>query len=201
MESIPTPPTTQGYGIQDTHQTLLHPLDVLLERYLNLLDSYQTSRLKLTEALSSGYFFLAQANFKSSDSVRYGQDLYDHRMQASLKTDIRLLQTASTLRFSLLAASTLSATRSSQSQLLSKPLQAVDDSEMQSLIRNEIAAKSTRDPLNWFGILIPSALSTAQASFKSALNEAVSNLINISMEMQELEAEVEGLKHSIMGPE
>ena len=72
---------------------------------------------------------------------------------------------------------------------------------MQSLIRNEIAAKSTRDPLNWFGILIPSALSTAQASFKSALNEAVSNLINISMEMQELEAEVEGLKHSIMGPE
>ena len=56
MESIPTPPTTPGYGIQDTHQTLLHPLDVLLERYLNLLDSYQTSRLKLTEALSSvGY--------------------------------------------------------------------------------------------------------------------------------------------------
>ena len=53
MESIPTPPASPDHGMEDTHKALLHSLDVLMERYLHLLDLYRTSQLKLVEMLSS----------------------------------------------------------------------------------------------------------------------------------------------------
>ncbi|MCJ1288404.1 hypothetical protein MMC26_007761 [Xylographa opegraphella] len=105
-------------------------------------------------------------------------------MQASLKIDIRNVQPATSRRFFLVAASTL-----------------VEESEVESLVRKDLAEKSPRDPLDWFGILVPPALGTAQAAFKSALNEAVSNVINISVEMRDLEAEVEGLRRRIRSTE
>ena len=76
-------------------------LDVLLERYLNLLDQYQALqqdlRLKCCEVLnlsqfsskmfflmySQGYIALAKANFNNPHNIRHGQDFYDRRMQAS----------------------------------------------------------------------------------------------------------------------
>ncbi|MCJ1400096.1 hypothetical protein MMC11_003299 [Xylographa trunciseda] len=201
MESIPTPSAPPDPDIQDTQETLLHSLDVLLERYLHLLDSYQKSRLKLTEQLSAGYFSLAQANFKSPNRVSYGQDFYDQRMQASTKIDIRKGQTATAPRVALIAACAPSATKSPGSQPLTKSLDIVDEFEKGPSVQKEVAEKPSRNPLSWFGILIPLALRTAQASFKSALNEAVPDLINISAEMRDLEAETEELRHRIRNME
>ena len=111
----------------------------------------------------------------------------------SVFRDIRNVQAATTPRFTLVSA----ATRFSESQPSSKPLHTIYEFEIESSVKIEMAGKPPRDPLDWFGILIPSALSTAQASFKSAMSEAVSNLINVSAEMRELEGEVEGLRHRI----
>lgn len=83
-------------------ESLMNTLDDLLERYLNLVHQYHAQQQSLTNDLSSvrhdvlsacneslkygsqGYFSLAQANFSSPNRIRYGQDFYDDRMQASI---------------------------------------------------------------------------------------------------------------------
>ncbi|KAI4145277.1 MAG: hypothetical protein LQ340_006339, partial [Diploschistes diacapsis] len=66
----------------------LSTLSDLLERYLHLLDQYTTLRAQLSQDLSSGFLSLAQANFNAPSHVRrYGQDLYDERMRATLRVD------------------------------------------------------------------------------------------------------------------
>lgn len=82
----------QVVEVGDKHQT--HPLtsvhaqlDALWVRYLNLLDEYTNARAAIKKHLSSGYFTLAQANFKSSRG-RYGQDYYDQRAVATTRVKI-----------------------------------------------------------------------------------------------------------------
>ncbi len=47
-----------------------------------------------------------------------------------------------------------------------------------------------RDPLNWFGILVPPALRQSQAAFKSAAIGIVPALASIAKEMKDVELEV-----------
>ncbi len=54
----------------------------------------------------------------------------------------------------------------------------------------EIEPNMTRDPVNWFGILVPPALRTSQSSFKDAVVNLIPALASISMEMREVEIEV-----------
>ncbi|THY88228.1 hypothetical protein D6C95_07129 [Aureobasidium pullulans] len=58
-------------------------LDALWEKHLTLLDSYHQAQQQLARHFSSGFFDLAQATFKSTTRVRYGQEYYDDRMQAT----------------------------------------------------------------------------------------------------------------------
>ncbi|KAM3421203.1 hypothetical protein BST61_g1612 [Cercospora zeina] len=60
-------------------------LDMLWALYLDLLDDYTTAQTAIKEHMSSGYFALAQANFKSSRGGRYGQDYYDERAAATMR--------------------------------------------------------------------------------------------------------------------
>ena len=48
----------------------------------------------------------------------------------------------------------------------------------------------TRDPLNWFGILVPQALRTSQNYFKDAVASHIPALVSISSEMRRVEIEV-----------
>ncbi|MCJ1395376.1 hypothetical protein MMC18_008260 [Xylographa bjoerkii] len=115
--------------------------------------------------------------------------------------DVGEASAATNPRVFLVVASAPLTTKSSESQSLSQLQKAAADTEREPPAQVEKPEKLPRDPLNWFGILIPPALRTAQASFRSALNEAVPNLINISVEMRDLEAEVEGLRHRIRSME
>ena len=54
----------------------------------------------------------------------------------------------------------------------------------------ETGSNRTRDPLNWFGILVPSALRTAQSRFKYVVADLVPALASISKDMREVEIEV-----------
>ncbi|THW86544.1 hypothetical protein D6D17_09069 [Aureobasidium pullulans] len=58
-------------------------LDALWQKHLTLLDSYHQAQQQLARHFSSGFFDLAQATFKSTTRVRYGQEYYDDRMQAT----------------------------------------------------------------------------------------------------------------------
>ena len=93
--------TSQGSDASTSSKTLLRTLDDLLERYLNLLHEYQAQQKDVATGFSSvwqyycldserrclsagqGFLSLAQANFSGPSRTRYGQDLYDDRMQAS----------------------------------------------------------------------------------------------------------------------
>lgn len=47
-----------------------------------------------------------------------------------------------------------------------------------------------RDPLNWFGILVPPALRQAQGSFRLAAGDFVPKMATVVREMREVEVEV-----------
>jgi hypothetical protein len=55
-------------------------------------------------------------------------------------------------------------------------------------------APSNRDPLSWYGILIPPLLRQAQASFISAVESSIPQLLNTSASMHDLEARVTKLR-------
>ncbi|KAL1385557.1 hypothetical protein HDK64DRAFT_276438 [Phyllosticta capitalensis] len=47
-----------------------------------------------------------------------------------------------------------------------------------------------RDPIRWFGILVPQALRSAQGSFVAAVEGSVPSTLNLATEMRELEIEI-----------
>ncbi|KAK7923237.1 hypothetical protein PG985_007308 [Apiospora marii] len=58
-------------------------IDHLLEQYLHLLHEYTSLRAELNKLQAGLYQNLARANFAAERGMRYGQDQYDDRMQAS----------------------------------------------------------------------------------------------------------------------
>lgn len=65
-------------------------IDKLLERYLLLLDEYTTLRSTLVSVQSAMYQNIARANFSGERGIRYGQDFYDDRMQATRRVEVGL---------------------------------------------------------------------------------------------------------------
>lgn len=65
-------------------------VDKLLERYLLLFDEYTTLRSMLESVQGAMYQNIARANFSGERGVRYGQDFYDDRMQASRRVEVTL---------------------------------------------------------------------------------------------------------------
>ncbi|TGJ87711.1 hypothetical protein E0Z10_g1017 [Xylaria hypoxylon] len=63
-------------------------IDGLLERYLHLLHDYTSLREELAALQTGMYQSIARANFAAERGVRFGQDYYDDRMQASRRLAI-----------------------------------------------------------------------------------------------------------------
>ncbi|KAI1190540.1 hypothetical protein F5B17DRAFT_62074 [Nemania serpens] len=63
-------------------------IDDLLEQYLLLLHEYTSLREELTTLQTGMYQNIARANFSAERGVRFGQDYYDDRMQASSRLAI-----------------------------------------------------------------------------------------------------------------
>ena len=62
---------------------------------------------------------------------------------------------------------------------------------------NNVRAKavpSNPDPLNWYGILVPQPLRQAQASFVSAVENSIPQLLNTSVLMDDLETQIASLR-------
>ncbi|TID17100.1 hypothetical protein E2P81_ATG09655 [Venturia nashicola] len=196
--SVPGP-TNNGDGAEK----LLLELDVLFEQYLNLLDQYQKIRQQLSTQLSSGYISLAQANFASASRARYGPDYYDERMQASREITIAEKNVG---REDFVVNCSLNPGEQSKRDTESESVPTEPDSEeakdnaTPTKIEADVNVKpkiDQRDPIRWFGLLVPPPLRSAQSKFIAIVEGPVPQLINLTKELRALEIEIGRTRKSI----
>ncbi|KAI5194780.1 hypothetical protein E4T39_08513 [Aureobasidium subglaciale] len=207
-------------------EELRDQLDALWEKHLTLLDTYHQAQQQIARHFSSGFFDLAQATFKSTTRVRYGQEYYDDRMQATRRFDVSSdNQDAPRL--------TLKGNNASPSPLATKhaDTSAVDDkheAEQNPVTEQQPTPPSTpprsseetssdeqthedktadekektqqkkpRDPLHWYGILVPPSLRSSQKAFVSALEIPVIDAANSAQALRHVALEIRKLRKDI----
>ncbi|KAI9842983.1 MAG: hypothetical protein M1837_006720 [Sclerophora amabilis] len=185
-------------------QELSQSLDQLLEHYLSLLDQYQTLQRQMASALSSGYFSIAQANFVAPSRIRYGQDFYDGRMQANRTLSIEPRSSSDEqsprLSIRLLPESTSSTDNEPVPASKSTPSPAETASrghETASAAPKKTVQEKSRDPLRWFGILVPQPLRAAQADFIRTVDLAP-QLAEMNIRMKQAEQGIRDLRMSML---
>lgn len=212
----PTP--TQG-PVPAKPSDLTTQLDDLLERYLGLLDEYSQLRTQLSDTFSKGFLnlALAQRNSYQGSGRRYGQDGYDERMKAYRQVCIeqqeRIVkyydkkdkeqhsETSQSLRFDVVDRTAIESTNQRRISLATTkqalqedvcgPSQpgkgsAFENSEQGS---NE-QQKLYRDPLTWYGILVPPALRQSQSNFSDIAQQLVPRLLTTASEMETVEQNI-----------
>ncbi|RVD90198.1 uncharacterized protein DFL_001174 [Arthrobotrys flagrans] len=194
-------------------------LDLLIISYLDLFDKYQASRAEISRALSDGFFNLAQANFNAPNRVRYGQDMYDNRMQALRGVHIAVNEadvTEYTLKdltsppevassekvdpevSSKLDGSDLKPDKEKASEIAGRGDSDTPDVEPND---NEVALKLANpkaDPLRWFGILRPMTLGAAQKNFVHSL-PPIMKLISTLSDIEYHEKRIRDLRNKVRG--
>lgn len=159
-------------------------IDRMLERYLGLVDEYTKLRASLTALQTSIYQNIARANFSAERGVRYGQDLFDERMQRSRSLKITQGE-AGTPSFEVTPYEEIQ--ESSQED----DKHEVDDSEVVDEQDNEKEKPhKSHDPLRWFGILTPMTLRQAQSQAIKAVEQIIPKLVTINAEMADVEIRV-----------
>ncbi|KAH6671564.1 hypothetical protein F5X68DRAFT_43146 [Plectosphaerella plurivora] len=149
-------------------------IDLLLERYLGLLDEYTTLRESLSKSQASMYHDIARANFSAERGIRYGPDYYDERMQAS-----RIL--------AVTTADDAEQVPAFESIKAPEPEPSKDAPEAEG----EAPPKpKSKDPLRWFGILAPQPLRQAQAHAVSAVDTLIPRLATVDAEMKHVEIQI-----------
>jgi hypothetical protein len=83
-----------------------------------------------------------------------------------------------------------------QDRTSQKDLVAETEKELTALSIDEPKPRQ-RDPLRWFGILVPPALRSAQSSFVSAAEDSVPSLATVMAEMRNVEGEVGRVRSKI----
>lgn len=192
--TLPTPPPElPNPPSAPSREALLDNLDTLLERYLHLLDEYQTARQQLQKQLSAGYISLAQANFSAPRGVRYGRDYYDERMGATrrvvLTSNGQLAIKIETVESMTSAVDTSPAAATTFKDDAEEPRQReVHPADPAQPIQQ--GPPKLRDPITMFGILTPPALRAAQSSFVKAVEGPVPRLVELGARLRALEVEV-----------
>lgn len=67
--------------------------------------------------------------------------------------------------------------------------------------KESTSSTSSCDPLNWFGILVPSALRRTQSSFKTVAEEIVPRIATLDREMRQVEIEVRRVRKKMLQAE
>ncbi|PGH09544.1 hypothetical protein GX51_00650 [Blastomyces parvus] len=200
---------------------LSRKLDCVLEHYLGLLDQQQRLQEEIGREFSSGFFSLARANNSCPPGRRYGEDYYDERMKPIKKLSIippsevpaqdkptmlssnqRRNTPSFTIENVLLSSVNVKETKDTESKddetgpSSSSPSRSSDPNEPDRFTGPEKSStnRQSSNPLNWFGILVPPALRTAQQSFYTALEGPITTLAGVITEMREVEREVEALR-------
>ncbi|KAH0375850.1 hypothetical protein KCU92_g10038, partial [Aureobasidium melanogenum] len=200
-------------------------LDALWEKHLTLLDSYHQAQQQIARHFSSGFFHLAQATFKSTTRVRYGQEYYDDRMQATTRLDASV-DDQDLPRLALKVNDTTSpSTKHSTNQSSDEKVDEKDEdtpaqqptppstppTESEEKLPDEQSHENTsekahdkestqkkvRDPIHWYGILVPPSLRSSQNSFKSAIQDTVVEAANSAQALRHVNMEIRKLRKDI----
>ncbi|KAK7424972.1 hypothetical protein QQZ08_008368 [Neonectria magnoliae] len=164
-------------------------IDELLERYLGLLDEYTVLRQNLSQLQSSVYQNIARANFSGERGMRYGQDHYDERMQASRRLTIdvneKLLSVFTVVEAPVEEQAEEAAETGKDAEEKTEEQGGKEDAE-------DTAQKKSKpnNPLRWFGLFAPTPLRTAQTQSVQVVEEVIPRLVSLSAEMLDLEIEV-----------
>ncbi|KAG9853642.1 hypothetical protein KCU98_g2888, partial [Aureobasidium melanogenum] len=210
-------------------EELRDQLDALWEKHLTLLDSYHQAQQQIARHFSSGFFHLAQATFKSTSRVRYGQEYYDDRMQAITRFDASV-DDQDLPRLALkVNDTTLPSTKDSNKDSTSKssnekaeeneedapaqqptppstppteseeelPGEQSHENKSEKADDKEPTQKKVRDPIHWYGILVPPSLRSSQNSFKSAIQDPVVEAVNSAQALRHVNMEIRKLRKDI----
>ncbi|CAJ2510105.1 Uu.00g060050.m01.CDS01 [Anthostomella pinea] len=172
-------------------------IDTFLERYLLLLHEYASLREQLSSLQTGIYQNIARANFAAERGMRFGQDYYDERMQASRRLAITTDDDQGAPSFAIKG-------EDSETEVQVTPEPTVEDSETESKHVDDAAdgskkqeaeevktaPKKRRDPLKWFGLFTPTPLRQAQAQSVQAIEEIIPKLVSVNAQMAQVEIEV-----------
>ncbi|KAF8477116.1 hypothetical protein BDZ91DRAFT_708696 [Kalaharituber pfeilii] len=201
-------------------------LDELILSYLDLIDVYSRLQEDVSQSMSSGFFSIAQANYNSSGRW-YGQDFYDGRMKAMKGVEIIAEDDSKPPMFRLTSFSlegdgiiqlekkepeqqaTLRRRKPEKEQATaeSRGRESEDDiqegkGELQDEKTEESASapvkRDPRDPIKWFGILVPMALKNAQRNFSNAVGK-MPDLVNVLRKLDQYEKEIQLLRKQLKG--
>ncbi|KAI1324856.1 hypothetical protein F5Y16DRAFT_401983 [Xylariaceae sp. FL0255] len=206
-----------------TITALSDQIDNLLERYLPLLHEYTTLRDELNTLQSTMYQSLARANFAAERGIRFGQDYYDDRMQASRRVAVSLM--SSSIQDSSSSSSSEGVRKftvfnphidvpisaevatgkeeqgdekaSAEEKGYEKEEDGGNDkptAEPSPSSTSSHKPKQPTEPLRWFGLLSPPALRQAQAQSVRAVEEVIPRLVSVNAEMAGLEIEIRRAK-------
>ncbi|GAB7337548.1 hypothetical protein MBLNU457_g2864t1 [Dothideomycetes sp. NU457] len=187
-------------------------LNDLWTQYLDFLDQYDKAQKELSKHLSSGFFSLAQANFKPANRIRYGQDYYDERMQASRLASISIDDGGRT-KVSIARAEIQSEDVRKEDldhvEVKQQPTPpgtppadngTTDEDDGAEEVETKKAAQAeqvVKDPIRWFGVLVPSQLRSCQSSFVAAVEGPVCVATNAAREMRAIEVGIRKLRKDI----
>ncbi|KAH8674108.1 hypothetical protein BX600DRAFT_547709 [Xylariales sp. PMI_506] len=179
-------------------------VDALLERYLHLLHEYTSLRSELSQLQAGVYQNLARANFSAERGMRFGQDYYDDRMQASRRVLVTLDGQAAPV-FGIVGddpeepgrqpptdnPGSETAARGEVVEGQAPAAVAEQESEMETKKPPSGSQNSRKnDPLKWFGLLTPLPLRQAQSQSVQAVEKVLPRLLSVNAEMAQMEIEV-----------
>ncbi|KAI1393833.1 uncharacterized protein F4822DRAFT_386091 [Hypoxylon trugodes] len=174
-------------------------IDKLLEQYLNLLHEYTTLRDQLNSLQTGIYQNIARANFAAERGMRYNQDHYDERMQASRRLTINTIGDSQesvpifTVSIGDLELKVSTVTQDPEKEASTTDSDAPNVKEGEEEKKDEaIASQKTKskDPLRWFGLLTPMSLRQAQAQSIKAVEGIIPKLVSVNAQMAQVEIEV-----------
>ncbi|KAH0290498.1 hypothetical protein M436DRAFT_80677 [Aureobasidium namibiae CBS 147.97] len=204
-----------GPGVDE----LRDQLDTLWEKHLTLLDSYHQAQQQIARHFSSGFFHLAQATFKSTTRVRYGQEYYDDRMQATTRFEPSIdTKDVSHLALKLNHTPCPSTKHSDKESTEMSPHSKEKHNQEKQADKlgeqgeedkpeeqnqedkpddKEKTHNKLRDPLHWYGILVPPSLRASQKSFSSAMHDPVINAANSAQALRRVDMDIRKLRKDI----
>ncbi|RPA94318.1 hypothetical protein L873DRAFT_1747157 [Choiromyces venosus 120613-1] len=162
-------------------------LDQLYLTYLDTVDTYQSLRASLATHFSTGFLSLAQANYNStSGGRRYGEDFYDERMTATRGVDVE---------DGVFECKLFELEKEEEEE---EEEEEEGEEEKSEKSKEQTPAIDPRDPIRWFGILVPSALRQAQSEFTLSVQTIIPQLTTTISKLAMLSSEIESY-HSHAG--
>ncbi|CAG8452334.1 846_t:CDS:2 [Ambispora leptoticha] len=174
-------------------------LDTTALEYLDLISSYEEQWKRISKELEKGFLSLAHAKYAMGPSS-LTQHQYDGRMKADTRILISEDQEANnelgqnnSRQIILINVSDPELDVLSTDDIVDKPLETgglrqrnVRISEKENEKLNFTKKGFIKNPLNWFGVLVPSSLRESQNSFKQATTprqeQAYPNALDLDFE-------------------